>query len=381
MSFGLDYVSGPSIAAMKAHVPPVEFVCRYTGYFSGYDIAHPERPQGKCLTPGEALALSKAGIALVSNWEWSANRAVQGRAAGEWDADKAATIHHACGGPADRPIYFSVDVDVAGVSVAAYFKGVASAIGLHRTGAYGSFRVLQYLFDQGLIAWGWQTYAWSYGQWEGRAHIQQYSNGVNMAGHSVDYNQSIKSDFGQWFYGGGEENVTIDIHTPGISTEFDEIDAQHWRSKRSGKIIQHAYLANYKTYGNAGLCGLKFLGHPMSDEVYYAPGKSRQNYQFGVQGWDATHGCYPLALYDPNSPGQDPRVAPLQVQAAKDQGDIAVLTKQASDLQAQVQSQEAQITQLQAEVQSQPSAIPADVQAKLDHDEQVLNQMRILLQS
>src|SRR6266699_5978030 len=219
--FGLDYVSGPSIADLKAirvNGNPVTFVCRYTGYFSGYKIDEVALPQGKCLTPSEATALNKAGIAVVSNWEWYANRAVAGRAAGEWDAGEADKIHRACGGPANRPIHFSVDVNVPGQEEITYFQGVASVIGLHRTGAYGSDRVLKYLFDNNLIAWGWQTYAWSSGAWEPRAHIQQYENNMNLAGHSVDYNKSIKSDFGGWFYGGGE-NVTIDIHTPGVAAE------------------------------------------------------------------------------------------------------------------------------------------------------------------
>ena len=204
MSFGLDYVSGPSVADLKAirvDGNPITFVCRYTGYFSGYKIDEVATQKGKVLTPGEAMTLSQHGIALVSNWEWSANRAVQGHDAGVWDAGTAAKIHHACGGPSDRPIYFSVDVDVAEQAVLAYFKGVAAAIGLHRTGAYGSYRVLHELFNAGAITWGWQTYAWSYGAWEPRAHIQQYENSMSMAGHSVDYNRSIKSDFGQWYFG------------------------------------------------------------------------------------------------------------------------------------------------------------------------------------
>src|SRR6266567_1174321 len=196
MAFGLDYTSGPPIADMKA--AGVTFVCRYVGYFSGYDIAHPSTPQGKVLTPGEASALSKAGIALVSNWEWYANRALGGHAAGVWDAGEAHKIHTACGGPEDRPIYFSVDVDVAESQVLDYFKGVASVLGLHRTGAYSSYRVMKALFDANAITWGWQTYAWSYGAREGRSHIYQYENSVSMAGHSVDYNHSMTSDYGQW---------------------------------------------------------------------------------------------------------------------------------------------------------------------------------------
>src|SRR6266705_883246 len=198
-SFGLDYVSGPPIADMKA--AGVSFVCRYLSYVNNLT-------QVKLLTPPEATALSQAGISIVSNYEWYAvgnngiPRVLEGFASGVQDAQIAALQHAACGGPASRPIYFSVDVDIAGSQCAEYFKGIASVIGKARTGAYGSYRVLEYLFNAGLSSWGWQTYAWSYGAWEPRAHIQQYLNGVSMSGHSVDYNRSIKSDFGQWQVGG-----------------------------------------------------------------------------------------------------------------------------------------------------------------------------------
>src|SRR6266568_555616 len=194
MSFGLDFVFGPSVAAMKA--ANVAFVCRYVGY------TDPALPQTKILTPEEAKANSQAGIDLVSNYEWYKNRALEGYNSGVVDAHRAAAEHAHCGGPADKPIYFSVDLDTDGALVADYFKGIASVLSLSRTAAYGSYRVLKYLFDNGLITWGWQTYAWSYGAWEPRAHIQQYQNGVSMSGHSVDYNRSIKSDFGQWRIGG-----------------------------------------------------------------------------------------------------------------------------------------------------------------------------------
>src|SRR5258708_1704277 len=200
MSFGLDYVSGPPIKNMKA--VGVSFVCRYLSEVNA-------ETKVKLLTPNEAKALSQAGIALVSNYEWYANRALEGASAGAWDAGVASVQHAACGGPADRPIYFSVDIDTNGGAVLAYFKSVASILGLHRTGAYGSFRVLKELFDAGAITWGWQTYAWSGGAWEPRAHIQQYQNGVDMAGHSVDHNRSIKSDFGQWFSGGDETMIPL----------------------------------------------------------------------------------------------------------------------------------------------------------------------------
>jgi len=195
LSFGLDYSVGmPALADMKA--AGVAFVCRYIGYSGLAD-------QTKILTPSEALTLSHAGIALVSNWEWYVNRVLEGFAAGVWDAQEAQRRHANCGGPPNRPIYFSADEDYSAAQVLDYFHGVASVIGLARTGAYGSYRLIAGLFDAGAIAWGWQTYAWSGGAWEPRAHIQQYSNSVLMSGIEVDYDRSLKADCGQWFVGGG----------------------------------------------------------------------------------------------------------------------------------------------------------------------------------
>src|ERR1700693_5021856 len=137
MTFGLDYVSGPSIADMKA--AGVGFVCRYLSEVN-------PQTEVKILKPDEAKALSAAGIAIVSNYEWYATRSLEGAASGAYDAHIAEAQHANCGGSATRPIYFSVDVDVDGAQVADYFKGIASVIGKARTGAYGSFRVLKYLF-------------------------------------------------------------------------------------------------------------------------------------------------------------------------------------------------------------------------------------------
>ncbi len=263
MAFGLDYVSGPPIAAMLA--AKVAFVCRYTGYFSGYDIAHPEKPQGKCLWPGEATALNKAGIAVVSNWEWSANRAVQGRSAGEWDADKADKIHRACGGPSDRPIYFSVDVNIPGQEVNAYFQGVASVLGLHRTGAYGSYAVLHELFNVGAITWGWQTYAWSGGMWEPRAQLRQYHNSVSLAGHEVDYNSSMQADFGQWGIEKGTD-MAISPDDPIIQKYFTYSNGTLTR-KDTGVVLGRGVTSFYLKYGGPAILRLPISGEIQAQDA------------------------------------------------------------------------------------------------------------------
>lgn len=193
--FGLDYVTAPSIAAMQsAHVA---FVCRYLSEVN-------DATKVKLLTPAEAKADSEAGIALVSNYEWYGNRAAEGFASGVYDAKIAAAQHTACGGAPDRPIYFSVDFDTGTTSaIIDYFKGVASVIGLARTGAYGGYACIKGLLDAKAISWAWQTYAWSAGAWDARAHIRQYQNGVTFDGRSVDYDEAMMADYGQWFYGGG----------------------------------------------------------------------------------------------------------------------------------------------------------------------------------
>jgi Domain of unknown function (DUF1906) len=318
---GLDYINGPPLASLKE--AGVAFVCRYLSYVN--DVT-----KAKILSPAEAKILSQATIAIVSNYEWYANRALEGSASGIQDAQIAEAQHKACGGPDDKPIYFSVDVDVDGSQVADYFRGVASVIGLSRTGAYGSYRVLQYLFDAGLISYGWQTYAWSSGQWEARAHIQQYENGANLAGASVDYDRSMQDNFGQWFYEQGEEkDVTITIDTPGVSAYFKQDDAQHWHCLSTGKTVQYGILSFYQSYGKDALCGLTYLGLPLSNEIPLdSAGNVKQYYERACVIYDPSHkydnapgsgSVYLAHVYShDNSPvlGEDPLVAQIENQLA-----------------------------------------------------------------
>jgi hypothetical protein len=105
--------------------------------------------------------------------------------------------------PADRPIYFSVDFDAQAADQAAlfaYFDGVASVIGLQRTGVYGGYNTVKWLFDAGKIKWAWQAYAWSYGNWDSRAQLRQVLNTITAAGDGgcCDKDEAVAPDFGQW---------------------------------------------------------------------------------------------------------------------------------------------------------------------------------------
>ena len=201
MAKGIDYAwQHPSIAALQAS--GITFACRYLS-----------RDPSKNLTAAEATRLHEAGIATVSNWEASSGAAKLGYNQGRQDAIEAAMQHSAAGGPPDRPIYFSVDFDVPDYATGStdptaklgpigdYFRGVASAIGVARTGAYGGYWAIKRLLDAQLITWAWQTYGWSGGQWDSRAHIRQVQNGVLVGGADSDIDQNLVSDFGQWGVG------------------------------------------------------------------------------------------------------------------------------------------------------------------------------------
>jgi hypothetical protein len=101
-----------------------------------------------------------------------------------------------------------------------HFDGVASVLGLARTAAYGGFYPIKRLFDAGKIAYGWQTFAWSGGQWDPRAQLRQVRNGVTIAGADCDIDEAQVQDFGQWGFAG----APADDVTTGMAPDFDGDD-------------------------------------------------------------------------------------------------------------------------------------------------------------
>lgn len=206
---GVDYAwSRPNIGLLAA--AGKRFACRYGG--PGSD--------GKQLDPAEAQALAAAGVAIVANAEGSAGGLAGGWSVGvDWARDAEAHFA-ACGMPAGRPIYLSVDFDVTSSqwpSVAGALRGAASVLGgVHRVGVYGGRRAIEWARRDGVAAWFWQTYAWSGGVWVPGNHIEQHLNGVALAGATLDLDRSLTSDFGQWTIG------EVDM-TPAESAAFDDL--------------------------------------------------------------------------------------------------------------------------------------------------------------
>jgi hypothetical protein len=219
MAEGVDYAwSKPTPAALKA--AGKVFACRY--------LSNPGN--GKNLTAGEARSLTAAGVSIVANWEWSAGDAKLGKAMGAEYARQARTMATACGMPPNRPIFFSVDFDMALTdipAVRAYFAGIRSVLGAAGAGIYGGYRAVALAVSEGWCDWYWQTYAWSAGRWHSRAHIQQYRNGVTLAGVDLDLDRAMVPDYGQWQIGQVADDMALNEQQDGaLSVGWQ--DAASW---------------------------------------------------------------------------------------------------------------------------------------------------------
>lgn len=190
MAEGVDY-SGARPSGLCLVRSGKIFAGRYFGPGGSWKLA----------TRAECAALGSSGVTIVSLVEGYANDANLGYAKGAEHARLGHRGATAAGMPAARPLYFAVDFDATTAqlaNVAQYMRGAASVIGQSRVGAYGGYRTIEYLWRRGLIAWAFQTYAWSAGRWSAFSHIEQYRNGVLVCGGRVDLCRSKRADYGGW---------------------------------------------------------------------------------------------------------------------------------------------------------------------------------------
>ena len=194
--FGVDYAWGrPSTTSLKN--AGVTFVCRYFSHDT----------TGKNLNLAEAERLSK-DFDLVTVWETTAKRPLSGHSAGVQDAKDALVQAKLCKMPDNAPIFFAADWDVASSQMStlvSYLKGANEVLHVNRTGLYGGVAAVRNAFNAGVIAYGWQTYAWSGGKWDDRALLQQYSNDHTIGGVGLDYDHG-RGNFGYWRVGGVSPN-------------------------------------------------------------------------------------------------------------------------------------------------------------------------------
>lgn len=183
---GIDFAWGrPTIRDLR--LSGVTFVCRYLGGSTDKD-----------LTPDEAENYSGNEIDIVTIWESAAQRAREGYDAGASDARAALRQLGKCRAPEHAVVYFAVDFDASAGETDEYFRGAKDVLGLSRVGVYGGIRVVSHLIANRIVRYGWQTYAWSGGQWSPHAQLRQVQNGVWLGGVAVDRDEAVAADFGQW---------------------------------------------------------------------------------------------------------------------------------------------------------------------------------------
>jgi peptidoglycan hydrolase-like protein with peptidoglycan-binding domain len=188
---GIDYSYHHALDLDALRAAGVTFAMRY--------LSHDGT---KNLSASEAQLLGASGIDVGVVWESTARRALDGgHAGGASDAATASELATACGMPQGRPIYFAVDFDAGDADkpkIADYLRGAAQVLGEGAVGVYGGYWVVKYCLDESVAAFGWQTYAWSGGQRDPRAHLYQRLNGVSIGGIACDRDTAFATDFGQW---------------------------------------------------------------------------------------------------------------------------------------------------------------------------------------
>jgi hypothetical protein len=155
----------------------------------------------KHLTAAERDRIWAAGLGVVLLAEGAADSALGGFNTGLAHGEAARAAAEALGAPSSAPIYFAVDFQVTATQwplVAAYLRGCASRVGAARVGVYGSYSCMAWAARDKVAAWFFQTYAWSGGNWWPGNHVEQYHNGVALAGGDVDLCRAKQTNYGQW---------------------------------------------------------------------------------------------------------------------------------------------------------------------------------------
>lgn len=182
------------------------------GRYLGWDSVPGFPSIGKNISAVERKELLRAGMAVFLAFEYGADAALNGAPQGEKDGKLAASQLHEYGFPANMGVYFALDFDLQDYApalpntpgnaraklgpVAAYFDAIHAQKPAYQVGGYGGYWAIKRLFDAGLITLGWQTIAWSGGQWDNRAQLRQLASQV-LGAADVNLHLAGDPDFGQ----------------------------------------------------------------------------------------------------------------------------------------------------------------------------------------
>jgi hypothetical protein len=226
---GFDYTQRIEPAALKAAGCQVAF--RY--------LSNPGWP--KNLTLAEANELLDAGIAIVLNYETTADFMLSGFAGGQRAAQSARSQARALMAPATTRIFYSADFNVSAAQVPTvldFLSGASSQDGMGEVGDYGGLRMV---LAAGAVGYPeWQTVAWSGGQWARNAVARQTGEQRTVGGVVVDVNEIMNFNaLGAWTKGTSMSGVI----PAGVRSLFPEVADQFQGSFDDSTAI---------IYGDAG---------------------------------------------------------------------------------------------------------------------------------
>lgn len=162
---------------------------------------------GKPMHLDEARDLHQSGLKIVSCYQYGKGGSADwlgGQGAGVTHARRGWQLHTAAGGPANVPIYASIDDDPSleqyKSQVAPYLRAWESVIGHQRTGVYGNSKTIDWALQDGLGSYFWQH---NWGSRGGGTHPAAHLHQVeidkrHVGGVGVDLNSICKPQFGQW---------------------------------------------------------------------------------------------------------------------------------------------------------------------------------------
>jgi hypothetical protein len=162
---------------------------------------------GKPIQLAEARDLYQNGLKIVSCYQYGKQNTADwlgGQNAGDRHARRGWQLHTAAGGPANAPIYASIDdnptLEQYQQQVAPYLRGWESVIGHQRVGVYANAKTIDWALQDGIGSYFWQH---NWGSPQGFTHPAANLHQVEIdkrkvGGVGVDINQVLKPQFGQW---------------------------------------------------------------------------------------------------------------------------------------------------------------------------------------
>lgn len=220
-------------------------------------------------TPDRIKLVHSLDLGAEMNFEYYAQRALEGHDAGLADGKKARSeIHALYSGVGYKPksrlmVPASVDFDTTPSeydAIDAYLKGFQKGLTTEfGAGDYGEYDLVIHTAKAGTSHMEWQTYAWSNGKFAaGVADFYQWRNSQHVGGASVDFDQVINAaKMGAWWppnhplnVAPGEDDMTPeqvkkiaqDVAQESVANALHALttgtDTGHYTHKRFPRIFQ-----------------------------------------------------------------------------------------------------------------------------------------------